>query len=127
MSPESFPSLANTWFCWLALFWSLYQAAAGWSFGLFTVAHIPKKDLGSARRHLIYGIHHALWYFACSYAGFASWSLAVGIAAKVSDWSNVGAGLGTLLAALVAVAVLGVSGALARMLFLGQKLPLPAA
>ncbi len=127
MPPEAFPSLATSWFCWLALIWSLYQLVAGWNYGLFIVVKIPATELGKARRHLIYALHHGLWYFACSYAGFASWSLAVGIAAKVIDWSAVGAGLGTLLAALVAVAVLGVSGALARMLFLGQKLPLPAA
>ncbi len=127
MTPESFPTLANTWFCWLALVWSLYQGAAGYSFGLFTVANIPTKDLKPARRHLIYGLHHGLLYFACSYAGFACWSLAVGIASKVTDWGGAEVGLGTLLAALAVISVLGVSGALARMLFLGHKLPVTGA
>lgn len=126
MQIASLPTLGTGWFCWLALLWSAYQAIAGWTYGLYIIDSVPNTDPGPWRRYGVYGLHHGLWYLACSYAGFVSWSIGVTVAAGVKEWASIGAGLGALLVALGALAVLGVSGALARMLFLGQKLPFPS-
>jgi hypothetical protein len=126
------------------LFWagamilSAFQAFVGFRYGLYicTAAHkdddYKPKDDSSYRprppkppnyvRWFAYGGHHALLYFVCSLSGFLAWYLALRVSSEVVSWTEISSGTGAVLVALSVLAVLGVSGALARILYLG-KLP----
>lgn len=97
---------------------------AGWNYGLFineTLA-TPRTDW---RRQWVYRMHHGMLYFACSFCGFVARALAASLTqsltASVNAWSSLSAGSATVFLALCAGSVLGVSGALSRLLYLGQR------
>lgn len=105
----------------IAVLWTAVQGLAGWNYGLFIneTSSAPRTDW---RRHAVYGLHHACQYVACSVAGFASWQKVSELLAPQDSLLAVTAPGATLTLALGAVTVLGVSGALARLLYLGQRL-----
>lgn len=133
MLPQTLVSWNNGWFCFAALAWSAYQAFVGWNYGLYIIdsaatrtteteeGGVAARKPTKAIRHSVYGAHHAMWYFACSIFGFAALSLFVDTVGLVQV-STITAGGAAVLFAFGAVAVLGVSGALARLLYLGQRL-----
>lgn len=118
MSFVSLPSTHPTMYWWLAATWCLFQSYVGWEYGLFICDH-ARKDVPfqgrypALRRHLAYGFHHSAFYGVCTLAGFAAWS-GVGSMTDVARSSASGA----VLLSLAGVAVLGVSGALPRVLYL---------
>jgi hypothetical protein len=71
-------------------------------------------------RTLAYGIHHGCFYGLCSLSGFVAWHLAVSLVKSI-NFPTVGGGTATILIALAVFAVLGVSGALSRILFMGKR------
>jgi hypothetical protein len=54
-------------------------------------------------------------------SGFVAWSLANDLYQSVESWSSVGGGTGAVMIALAGFTVMGVSGALPRILYLGHK------
>jgi len=73
-------------------------------------------------RHAIYGLHHGMLYFVCSFAGFEAWALGSSLAARIDGWSSLSGGTATVIIGLATLILLGISGALPRLLYLGQKL-----
>ena len=118
----TFPTSYPTLFWLAAIIWSAYQGYAGREYGLYIFDQSPNTDSNTkVVRHLAYGFHHGAFYFLISLSGFVAWSLINSIVEKISDWSQVTAGSAAILVALAGFSVLGVSGALARMLYLGKR------
>jgi hypothetical protein len=122
------------WFFALALIWSGYQAVAGWVFGLYTFDRAHPKSSEQQRpseaapaapwqRFLVYALHHSAFYFICTVFGFASWRVLSVALGRVDSWGNLSAGAGTVLIALATFVLVGVSGILPRILYLGNRLP----
>ena len=147
MSIVNFPNDHPYWFVLLglvALACSVFQAYAGYHYGLFIYEQAFKENGGLyisrdeihgrgwkenvkyhkwRKRVLAYGLHKAVFYFSCSFFGFVSLYVAAGILFDVKDWSQTTPGTATILTALCVISVAGVSGALARILFLGKRVP----
>ena len=106
----------------IAFAWSSFQFFAGYCYGIFIFerANLCRTKLV---RIGAYGIHHAAFYFLCSVAGFTSWYVANRMSEKIEgcNWSTIGGGTGAMFVALVAVSIIGVSGALPRILYLGNR------
>lgn len=108
------------WVFWiLAIVWSLLNGAAGYQYGVY----ICDKGRPAASKAVqrVYGGHHAMLYFSTSGSGFLGWHLLVSLATRVADWTQLSASATTVLVAIAAFSVLGVSGALARILHTGIK------
>jgi len=122
MKIVNFPMLFPCCFWIIAIAWSVFQGYAGYWYGLFIYDSnaIDKPVRPTHVRPVAYGVHHGFFYFLCSFSGFIAWSLALQIAKRI-NWSAVTGGLATILTALLLIAVLGVSGALPRILFLGKN------
>ena len=114
--PASYP-----WVFWtLTVAWSAFQGVAGYQYGVF-ICSKGRPHAGQTVRK-IYGFHHAALYVACAFAGFVAWHLLTALTASITDWSRLPGSADTVLLAIAAFSVLGVSGALARILYLGNKL-----
>ncbi|MEA3246263.1 MAG: hypothetical protein U9Q74_08925 [Gemmatimonadota bacterium] len=116
------------WPFWLvALAWSAFQSYAGFHYGvwIYNVAHRDKDgnlaDIDEKVRDRAYGAHHAAFYALCSLSGFVAWSGLAVLARHVDTWSSVSGGTATLMVALGVFTVAGISGALPRSLFLGNR------
>ena len=118
--PTSFPFLFWT----IAIVWSAFQAYVGFQYGLYIYksAYPCKDDRPKACvRLLAYGLHHGAFYCLCSLSGFLAWCLAYWVSSRIGNWSDVAGGTGAILVALSVFSVLGVSGALPRILYLGNR------
>lgn len=115
----TFPNFHPVWFWLIAISWSAFQGYTGWVYGLF----IAQSNASASRvaRALAYGAHHAAFYVLCASAGFGAWALASHTSTRIYDWSSIAGGTAALLVALGAFAVAGVSGALPRILYLGNR------
>jgi len=123
------------WFCAFAVAWSVFQGCAGYRYGLYIFDNaLSVGDGKDACRHggivvdslpgtkrpvrskwvrlLAYGLHHGVFYFVCSLSGFAAWWF-IG--------SGIAGGKEAVLVALGVLAVSGISGALPRILYLGNR------
>jgi hypothetical protein len=113
------PTSCPTFFVIVALLWSGGQAYAGYHYGLFIFDAADRKGSHALPsqyvRILAYGGHHAVMYFCCSVAGFAAWYLLSTRLDNAGTWSPV------TLVALGIVSIVGVAGALPRMLYLGNR------
>jgi len=112
--PTSSPKL----FLIAAIIWSCFQFYAGYYYGVFIFDTADRK--GSPMppervRKLAYGIHHGAMYFCCAVVGFSAWYLA---AYRFASYGNSSPGV-TI--ALAIISIVGVSGALPRMLYLGNR------
>lgn len=119
-----FPTTCPAWFWVLAIGWSLFQGYTGRVYGLFICESARRGEVGQPSRLTregAYGLHHASLYFVCSMSGFVAWSLANDLYQSVESWSSVGGGIGAVMIALAGFTVMGVSGALPRILYLGHK------
>jgi len=116
--PISYPTLF-----WLVAFvWSAYQALCGYQYGLYIFNSHRKEELRRVRvRCWFYGIHHAAFYFLCALSGFIAWIFGLQLSSKIVNWSEVTTGTGAVLIALVVLSVVGVSGILPRILYLGNR------
>ncbi|MDO8571817.1 MAG: hypothetical protein Q7R79_04015 [bacterium] len=116
--PASYPVL----FWLIAILWSAFQGYAGREFGFYIFDHARNGDSEKKTvRQLAYGFHHGAFYFLSSLSGFVAWSLVHSISEKIPNWSEVAAGSGAILVALGGFSVLGISGALARILYMGNR------
>ena len=115
------PMSSPCWFSVIAILWSLFQSYAGYQYGIYIFTTARNDNSPWHVRVLAYGLHHALWYFVCSFSGFVAWYLAEMVAMRVCNWSEVANGTGVVFVALAAIALMGVSGALSRLLYLGKK------
>lgn len=117
--PQSFPCLFWT----LAIGWSSFQAYAGFQYGLYIYDSSKPNDQSIKKlvRNVAYGLHHGLFYFTCSLSGFLAWGLTHLVSSKINNWSNISGGTGAILVAIAVFSVVGVSGALPRILYLGKK------
>jgi hypothetical protein len=116
--PTSFPFL----FLAVAVVWSVFQGYAGVRYGLYI--YDSAYEAGSRKpfvRLMAYGLHHGAFYCLCSFSGFAAWCLLRGLSEKIGNWSEVAGGTGAILIALAVFSVLGVSGGLPRILYLGNR------
>ena len=120
------------WSFWIgAIAWCLFQGFSGYRYGLyiFDSAYAATKDKKPSRpaenvRQIAYGVHHGAFYFICSLSGFIAWTLAPQVAEKIEKanaWTEISGGSGAILIALAVLALLGVSGGLPRILFLGNR------
>ena len=113
--PESIP-----WLFWLiAIVWSVSHGVAGYQYGTY-ICDKARPDVAKGVR-CVYGGHHAMLYFTTSFSGFVAWPLLTSLSSRIADWSQVPVSAATLFVAIAAFAVLGVSGALARILHTGLK------
>jgi hypothetical protein len=71
-------------------------------------------------RRWAYCVPHAGLYLVATVVGIAAWLLLNAIAARI-DVSQLSGGTATLLVATAMLGVLGVSGALGRLLYIGNK------
>ena len=118
----NFPSLSPTCFWIVAFFWSAFQAYTGFQYGLYICDAACKDPRPKPHvRFLAYGLHHGAFYGLCSLSGFAAWRLVPLVSEKIVNWSDVAGGTGAILIALTVFTVAGISGALPRILFLGNK------
>lgn len=116
--PTSSPCLFWTF----AFVWSAFQAWAGFHYGLHIYDSACRVNINKPYvRLLAYGFHHGAWYFFCSLSGFIAWCVAHWVSSRIGNWSDVASGTGAIIVALAALSVLGVSGALSRILYLGKK------
>ena len=119
--PASYPVV----FLIVSIVWSVYQAYVGYWYGLYIYDNAYNKDTKPTRqphvRLLAYGLHHGAFYCLCSFSGFAAWCLAHWVSKSITNWSGVTSGTGAILTALAVLSVLGVSGALPRILYLGNR------
>lgn len=119
----SFLSLPSSipWLFWLlALAWSgVAQGVPGYHYGTYICDRDRKEASLSVRR--LYGFHHAALYFTSSLAGFVAWLVLDHAVSPVEQWSQFSASTTAASVAIAAFAVLGVSGALARILYTGVK------
>jgi hypothetical protein len=116
----NFPASYPTFFVVLALVWSVIQAWAGWLYGYYIFDANRPNDLKKKVVRRVYGFHHGALYFVCSISGFAAWGLIDSILRGISNWSGVTAGTVSVILGLTALSVLGISGALSRLLYLGN-------
>lgn len=125
MDIVNFPMLSTYSFWGVAIVWSTIQGIAGYWYGIYIYdsSEVNRFVRPKYVKPFAYGFHHGAFYFLCSISGFIAWCLALKIAEKINiinDWSAVSGGTATILTALLLIAVLGVSGALPRILFLGR-------
>jgi hypothetical protein len=116
--PETHPYLF-----WLAAVgWSIYQFLCGYQYGLYIFNSHRTEELHRVRvRAWFYGVHHGALYFVCALSGFIAWKLTLQMSATIGNWSNVATGTGAVLVALALLSVVGVSGILPRILYLGNR------
>ena len=118
--PTSYPCLFWT----AAIVWSAFQAYAGYQYGLYIYDSARKDERPKpcvCVRLLAYGLHHSAFYGLCSLSGFSAWRLAHWVSSRIDNWSDVAGGTGAILVAFAVFSVLGVSGALPRILYLGKR------
>jgi len=116
--PTSYP--ISFWFA--AIVWSVFQGYAGREYGLYIFDKARENDSNKKRvRQLAYGFHHGAFYFLCSLSGFVAWCIGNQVSEKIGNWAEVAAGTGAILVALVVVSIVGISGALPRILYLGNR------
>jgi hypothetical protein len=115
------------WFWIVAIIWSVIQGYAGNYYGLYIYKSAYERN-GSPRPRLkpcvqffAYRLPHILFYFVCSMSGFVALYLAYLVSVRICNWSEVASGTGAILIALAVFSVLGVSGALPRILYLGNR------
>jgi hypothetical protein len=116
--PAFFPSL----FWAVAILWSTFQGYAGLRYGLYIydTAHSAENQKPFVR-FVAYGFHHGIFYCVCSLSGFAAWCLLSALSDKIGSLSQIAGGTGAILVALGVLAVLGISGGLPRVLYLGNR------
>jgi len=118
--PVSCPCL----FWAVAILWSGFQAYAGFHYGLYICDNAERKsdspEPSRCTRLLAYGVHHGIFYFTSSLSGFVAWRLAHWVTSGIGNWADIAGGTGAVLVALTVLSILGVSGALSRILYLGK-------
>jgi hypothetical protein len=124
----NFPVSSPPFFWIVALVWSAYQAFAGYQYGLWIYDNAYKmvdknnnRNLKWDVRTLAYGLPHSAFYFLCSISGFVAWNLTLWVSERITNWSEISSGTGAILIALAVLSLLGVSGALPRILYLGTR------
>jgi hypothetical protein len=118
----SLPTSYPVCFLIVVILWSAFQAYTGYHYGVFISDSASRNDGRKACVRLVaYGVHHGAIYFCCSVSGFAAWYLADRVSEKIGNWSEVAAGTGAILVALAVLSIVGVSGALPRILYLGNR------
>jgi len=116
----SFPTSCPFWFSILAIGWSAFQFYAGYNYGTYIYDQAFKNETRDKRKRIwAYGVHHGIQYFICCLAGFIAWLLLISMT-KCPNCENFDTGYGAILFALFAFSVIGISGALARILYLGK-------
>jgi hypothetical protein len=126
------PVLHPRWFWPCVFVWSAFQFYTGFWYALsiYDSAYSDPSRCEicakpTRKKHVkcfAYGFHHGAFYFLCSFSGFAAWYLlAYLIADRIINWPSITGGAGTVLIALAALAVSGISGALPRILYLGNR------
>jgi hypothetical protein len=122
MQIVNFPTSSPFLFWTVAIVWSAFQAYAGFQYGLYIYDSAHKDDSHKPRVRLVaYGLHHGAFYCLCSLSGFAAWCLAHWVSERIGNWSEVAGGTGAILVALAVFSILGISGALPRILYLGNR------
>jgi hypothetical protein len=117
------PRFCPEFFLIVAIIWSSFQAYAGYHYGVF-ISERAGLCRDKSVRFWAYGIHHGAIYFWCSVSGFAAWYLADRLSQEIKEiehWSEVATGTGAILIALAVLSIVGVSGALPRILYLGNR------
>lgn len=124
MSIINFPQLCPPVFWLFAIAWSFFQAFAGYHYGLY-ICDSAYKPLASKPskcvRQVAYGIIHGAFYFILTFLGFLAWDHALSLSSSIDHCSTVSGGMETFLITLAVFSVLGVSGALPRILYLGKR------
>ena len=122
MSIVKFPSSPPVLFWIVAIVWCVYQGYAGFQYGLF-ICDTGRKNIETKPyvRVISYGLHHGAFYCLCSISGFAAWRIADWVSKELAGWSQIISGTGALPGALTLISVTGISGGLARLLFLGKN------
>lgn len=120
----NFPASCPCGFWAAALIWSLFQAYAGYRYGLYIYDNAGYENGSHSKptRLLAYGVHHGIFYFACSFSGFATWRLAHWVSSAIGNWADVASGTAAIVIALTVLSIAGISGGLPRIIFFG-KLP----
>jgi hypothetical protein len=128
MSLLNFPVSSPCLFWIVAIVWSVYQAFAGYQYGLWIYDNAYKRvdennnhKLKYDVRTLAYGLPHSAFYFLCTLSGFVAWDLSLWVSARINNWAEISSGTGAVLVALAVLSLVGVSGALPRILFLGNR------
>jgi hypothetical protein len=124
MNIFSFPNYCPFGFYLIAILWSIFQAIAGYHYGLYIFNSANDKGkvgMNEFWATLAYPIHHAFFYALCSLSGFIAWHIAYLIVAQITDFRNISTGTGAVLIALSLLALSGISGALPRILYLGNR------
>ena len=112
------PTSSPIFFWIVAIAWSSFQSYAGYHYGVFIFDTAERKNSHTPPqlvRRLAYGAHHGAMYFCCAFAGFAAWYLIASRFVSSGNWSS------AVTVALGLVSIVGVSGALPRMLYLGNR------
>jgi len=115
----------------IATAWSIFQYYAGYTYGLFIINstdHQLKNSNGykeatekwpgatDRNRKWAYGFQHGAFYFICTFSGFVALNFAYLVWQENCSWES----LPTIFIVLCIYAVVGISGALPRILFLGK-------
>jgi len=120
----SFPNSCPFPFYLIAILWSIFQAIAGYHYGAYI--YNSANDKGKVRMKiywpiLAYPVHHAAFYALCSLSGFIAWHIAYLLASQIRCWADISTGSSAVLIALLLLAISGISGALPRILYLGNR------
>lgn len=116
--PVSFPCI----FWIIACAWSIFQGYAGFRYGLYIYDLAQNSSTPNQFvRFTAYGLHHGAFYCLCSLSGFTAWRFLIVLSEKVINWSEISGGTGAVLISLAVISVVGVSGGLPRILFLGNR------
>lgn len=125
MSLLDLPNSPSCAFYIIAISWSLFQAHAGYHYGLFifdSACDTGKQSMNKNwAKKWAYAVPHSALYFLCTFSGFLALFLTYLLASKIDDWLNISGGTGAIFVALALFTVSGISGALPRMLYLGQR------
>lgn len=123
------------WYFWvLALSVSVLHTIPGWIYGLYSFANALNQANDTqwkqtVERHKkfwrwVYCLHHAFIYFTSSFSGFVALYAALAILdKKLAANLDFGASTGVVIVALFILAIAGISGVLARILYHTDKIP----
>jgi len=122
MQIVNFPVSSPCLFWIAATVWSTIQGIAGYWYGIYIYDSRAVDEYVRPKyvKPFAYGFHHGAFYFLCSLSGFVAWYLANLVSGRIGNWSEVAGGTGAILVALAVFSVLGISGALPRILYLGK-------
>ncbi|MCI0706305.1 MAG: hypothetical protein L0Y80_02305 [Ignavibacteriae bacterium] len=122
------PTICIVFYYLIATAWSVFQYYAGRTYGLFIIDSTDHKLKISSTKEILwlgassrdrkwaYGFQHGAFYFICTFSGFVSLNIAYLMWCENYNWEN----LSTVFVLLCIYSVVGISGGLPRILFLGK-------